>query len=265
MFAKERQDKIYSILQNDGAVTTSGLVELFQVSIETIRRDLLSMEQNGRLSRVHGGAVAVGDMKPFMELQIRSQKHFQQKYELSLKAAEFIENGDIIGIDAGSTAAAFANALKNKLERLTVVTHSLDVLDILRDFKDFSVILCGGCYLKGENAFYGALTLDTLSKLHLQKTFIFPSAVSIKHGICDYQGDLYMIQKQLLKCSDEIYVLADSSKFEKKALLKIDDMKSDYTYVTDSGLSRELTRLYKENQLTIITGGNENANSGYFG
>ena len=73
MLADERQDKIYDMVKRSGAVTTSNLVDFFGVSIETIRRDLLSLEQNGRLTRVHGGAVAKIAMKPFKEL-IRSCK-----------------------------------------------------------------------------------------------------------------------------------------------------------------------------------------------
>ena len=65
MFGKERQDKIYDMIRRNGAVSTSKLVKLFNVSIETVRRDLLNMEKQGKLQRVHGGAVAKGEMKPF--------------------------------------------------------------------------------------------------------------------------------------------------------------------------------------------------------
>lgn len=255
MFAKERQDKIYDLVQKNGAVTTGFLVERFHVSIETIRRDLLTMEQEGKLSRVHGGAVAKGDMKPFMELPKRNQEHYEQKQNLSVKAMEFLSEGDIIGIDAGSTAILFAQALKEKFSRLIIVTHSLDVFHLLCNHEDFSVILCGGDYLKDENAFYGQLTLDMLNNLHIQKCFVFPSAVSLEYGICDYQKELYPIQKQLIKSSDRIFVLADSSKFEKKALLKVDDMKNDYIYITDHGISKELLKIYKENNIKIHIGG----------
>ena len=257
MFANERQDKIYDMIQNNGAVTTAKLVDFFGVSIETIRRDLLAMEQNGRLTRVHGGAVAKSGMKPFKELKERNKEFGKQKYELSLKAAEFISNGDIIGIDSGSTAISFAKVLKERFSKLTVVTHSMDVFEMLSNHKDFSVILCGGYYLREENAFYGELTLDMLNSLHIQKTFIFPSAVSFESGIYDYQKDLYQIQKQLVKLSDEIYILADSSKFEKTALLKLDNMKPEYIYITDNSLQDELVKLYKENDIQIYLGGQE--------
>lgn len=257
MFANERQDKIYDLIKKNGAVTTSGLVEFFGVSIETIRRDLLAMEKQGRLSRVHGGAVEKVSMKPFHDLRQRNEEYSNQKRNLSLKAAEFICQGDIIGIDSGSTAIMLAEVIKEKFSKLTVVTHSLDVFNILCNHKDFEVILCGGHFLQNENAFFGALTLNMLNTLHINKSFIFPSAISLEYGICDYQNDLYQVQKKIIESSDDVYILADSTKFEKKALLKLDDMTDKYKYVTDCQLPQDLKKLYKENNISIYTGGSK--------
>lgn len=253
MFANERHNKIIQMLQKNGAVTTSKLVEFFDVSIETIRRDLLCLEQQGKLLRVHGGAVTKGSMKPFLELDERNKEYNTQKKALSVKASEFIKNGDIIAVDSGSTSICFAQVLKERFSELTVITHSLDVFNILSGQDGFSLILTGGHYLEKENTFYGVLTLNTLDNLHIQKAFIFPSAVSLEHGICDYQKELYQIQKKLVSISDDIYILADSSKFEKNALLKLDDMSDKYSYITDSDLSVELRNLYKENNIKIYT------------
>lgn len=255
MLANERQDMICSLLRQNGTVTTAELVERFAVSIETIRKDLLSLEQRGLLLRVHGGAVAKGNMKPFAALQQRNRQNGAQKCALAAKAMAFLSEGDIIGIDAGSTAITFAETLKKSFSRMTVVTHSLDVFEILRDHAEFSVILCGGQYKRTENAFYGALTLDMLGSLHLGKAFLFPSAVSLEYGICDYDDDLYLIQRQMMRSSDEIYILADSSKFEKKALLRLDEMRREYRYVTDGGLPDGLKTLYRENNMEIFIGG----------
>jgi len=257
LLAKERQNQILKMLQKEGAVTAAGLVERFEVSMETVRRDLLTMEQNGLLTRVHGGAVTGGEMKLFRDLAHRNQEYHEQKRELARNALQCVSEGDYIAIDAGSTAVAFAEALKERFSRLTVVTYCLDVCEILRDHDQMEVILCGGHYMKGENSFYGELTLEMLDKLHVQKAFVFPSAISLEFGICDYQRDFYMLQKKLMGISDNVYILADSSKFEKKALLKLDEMKPEYGYVTDSGLSAELKKLYQENQITIINGGEE--------
>ena len=252
MFAKERQDIIYKMVQKDGAVTTNTLIETFGVSIETVRRDLLYMERSGLLNRVHGGAVSVGDMKPFNVLKQRNLENSNQKREVAEKAVNFVQEGDIIGVDAGSTAVLLAEALKSRYSKLTVVTYSSDVFEILKDHADFSVILCGGHYLKHENAFYGPMTLNMLEGLHVQKAFICPSAISLEFGICDYQQEFYLIQRKMIENSGCTYILADSSKFEKKALLKLDDMKPEYCYVTDDLLSEALRKVYRENNIRIV-------------
>lgn len=254
MFAKERQDAICAMVKKDGAVTTGRLMEQFAVSIETVRRDLLVLEKAGKLLRVHGGAVAAGDMQPMLALPQRNQANSGRKQSLSRAAAELVSEGDIVAVDSGSTAILFAQALKERFSKLSVVTHSRDVFDQLCDHREFTVILCGGHYLKEEKAFYGSLALETLAKLHVQKAFLFPSAVSLEFGICDYHQDLYQIQKQLLSSAEAVYILADSSKFEKKALLQLSPMKREYTYVTDSDLPEEIKKLYAENGLQVIKG-----------
>lgn len=253
MFANERHSIILEMLQKDGAVTTAKLTEHFGVSIETVRRDLLTMEQSGKLTRVHGGAVAKCDMKPYMALPQRNKEYAQEKYRLSRKAMEFISEGDIIGIDSGSTATFFAEVLKERFSRLTCVTYSMDVFQALSNYKEFSVILCGGHYLREENAFCGGLTLDMLSSLHVQKAFVFPSAISLAHGIFDYQKELYPIQKQLIRCADRAFVLADSSKFEKTGFFKLGETETDHIYITDSLLPDTVARLYRENGITVYT------------
>ncbi len=251
MLSKERQNIIHSLIKRNGAVTTSNLVKKFDVSLETIRRDLLFMEQSGLLTRVHGGAVAVGEMKPFYELDRRNLDNSDKKRELSLLATKFIDENDYICIDSGSTAIIFADILKEKFSKLTVITHSLDVFEILHN--KFTVILCGGYFFEKEKSFFGSPTIDMINTIHAKKAFIFPSAVSLEFGIYDYQQDLLLIQKAMLKAADEIFVLADSSKFESKALLKLDDMCLEYTYITDSKLAQELKQLYLENNIKIIT------------
>lgn len=255
MFAKERQALICELLRKQGAVTTAGLVEQFQVSIETVRRDLLVLERGGQLTRVHGGAVTLGDMQPFPTLQQRNQTQSGEKRALSQIATRFLSEGDIIALDSGSTANVFAQVLLETFRELTVVTYCRDVFELLCD--RFEVLLCSGHYIKEERTFFGSLTQETLAKLHVQKVFLCPSAISLEHGICDCQPQIYPLQKQLLHCGEEIFVLADSRKFEKKALYQIAPMQPEYRYITDSALPDGLKQLYEENDIRIYTGGTQ--------
>lgn len=251
MFAKERYDKISALLRQNGAVSTASLMERFNVSIETIRRDLLHMEQQGLLSRVHGGAVALSGMAPLAPLSCRNEMNGELKRELSSTATKFVNEGDFIAVDSGSTAIFFAEALKERFSSLTVVTHSADVFELLRSHANFTVILSGGHYMQSENAFYGTLALDTIGALHMQKAFIFPAAISVKSGIYDYNQDLISVQRKLIDCSERIFILADSSKFEAKAPLRLSENKPEYTFVTDSALAPELATLYADNGFNI--------------
>lgn len=255
MLANRRHEIICNLLRAEGAVTVSHLVEEFDVSLETVRRDLLLLENAGLLRRVHGGAVSLGDMKPCKPFQSRQQEYTREKLELCENAAKLVCEGDYISIGTGTTPELFAQCLKKRFQKLTVVTYSFNVFEALSDMPEYKLILLGGQYMPQEQCFYGQLTLDALKDLRVMKSFVFPAAVSLEHGIFGYDPDLYPLQRKLLSCCDQAYILADSSKFEHKALYKVEDMRPDYIYVTDSQLPEELARIYRDNGLRVITGG----------
>lgn len=257
MLANQRQEKILQMLRKDGAVTAANLVETFRVSLETVRRDLKELEGRGQLSRVHGGAVVKTDMKPFFDLDRRNNEFSAQKENLARKAVEFVCEGDVIAVDGGSTAIPFTETLKANFSRLTVITYSFDVFKRLCHHKDFTVFLCAGDFDRAENSFYGPHAIQTMASTHAQKAFIFPSAVSMEHGIYDYQTNLYAMQRQMLRCADRIFILADSSKWEKTGLYKLADMEKSFTYITDGQVPAQLLALYRENEITIYTGEKE--------
>lgn len=257
MLANERRSLIAEIVKTQSAVTTAELMEKFSVSFETIRKDLMVLEKSGELTRVHGGAVKKATSGQWYNLPKRIVANKKEKMELSSLAMRIIDEGDTIAVDAGSTALEFAEELKMNFSSLTIVTHSLDVFNKINGHKNFNVILCGGYFLSEENSFYGALTIKMLDDIHVNKVFIFPSAVSIKNGICDYNQLLFEIQKKLITIGDKVFVLADSSKFEKTALLKISHLNEGFIYISDSSLPAKIKEIYKNNNISIITQMNE--------
>lgn len=253
MFANERQSKIAELISAQGSVTTSELMKCFSVSIETVRRDLLELEKRGVLLRVHGGAVVAGKIQPYHQLNERMAENAEKKSQLVKIAAEYVNNGDIISMDSGSTPVFFAKALKESVTELTIVTNSLDVLNELKDQRGYKIILTGGNYLADENCFAGVLAVDTISRIRVNKAFIFPVALSLKGGICNHTSDFVFLQREMIAAADKVFVLADSGKFEKADLLKQSDMLTEYTYITDSGLPPALKRRYEEKGFLIVT------------
>ncbi len=252
MLSQERQQYIKEEIEKHGAVTTAALTKQLEVSLETIRRDLLILEQNGVLKKVHGGAVRIEPMHRLRKLHRRLEENTDAKMRLAKTAVKYIDENDVIGIDSGSTAVSLARELKGKFSYLTVVTHSLDVFSELSSDCGIRLILCGGEYLADERAFYGSITESVLDGIYINKMFMCPSAISLKFGVCDWQNEMFSVQKKMAERSEMIYALADSSKFETKALLKIGDA-SSYIYITDGALPNGIRELYAENGLKIIT------------
>lgn len=251
MFANERRTKIIEILNLQSSVTASELMETFRVSIETIRRDLEYLEQQGALKRVHGGAVTLKKMLNYTKLSSRAMEHLKEKRQLAWSAASLIEEGDQIALDTGSTAIELAPVLCERFHDLTVITSSLEVFGILSLKDSFHVILTGGAYQKSEKCFYGHLTLDMIHQLHVGKYFFTPAALSLTFGISDFVHEMISVQRAMLSISDQVFVLADSSKYETSAGYRICDLNPRYTYLSDSGLSGHIRDAYAEKSILI--------------
>ena len=252
MLAEERRNIILKKINEEGTVQITSLAEELNVSIETVRRDFLLMESEGQINRVHGGAVARTSMATRHKLSERNKENEKEKRALAKVAATLVEEGDIIGIDAGSTALVFAEVLKERFESLTVVTYSLDVFLALEECKGYNVILCSGNYDDAERCFMGALTLDALSRISVQKAFIFPSAVSIKQGVGYFCENSAMVVKALGERAEQVYILADSTKYERIALIQAFDFRKDFIYVCDTALPSGYAKLYREAGVNFI-------------
>ncbi len=253
MLATERRNIISEMISSRGAVATNDLLNTFDVSFETIRKDMLYLEKKGLLVRVHGGAVSPNRSKPSGDLKKRNLENTGLKQELAFTAAGFIREGDVIALGGGSTCIILANILKDKFKRLTVLTYSVDILSTLSNCSGFSILFCGGTYLPEENSTVGTFALEMIRQVHIQKAFISPMALSMGFGISDYREDITQIQRMLIGNSDEVFILADSSKFEKNSLIKTVDMHPGYKYITDSGLSSEIRSIYGKNKYSVYS------------
>lgn len=253
MFADIRRKEICDIIKAQSAITTSALSKKFGVSIETIRKDLLALEKAGELVRVHGGAVLTPTADKYLSFSARLESQKTQKSEIAHTAASFIENGDIIAVDSGSTAVEFIGVLMKKFDTLTIVTYSLDVFQKACSYKNFNMILCGGFFLKGENSFYGDFAEKMLEQIRVGKVFVFPSSISLKNGICEHMPQFVQMQRKLISSGDKVYVVADSSKFGKSSLVKMCDINPKFTYITDTEIADEIKDIYKTNNIQLIT------------
>ncbi|QEK13068.1 DeoR/GlpR transcriptional regulator [Crassaminicella thermophila] len=252
MLAEKRKDRILQILEEDGSVKVSKLTKLFDVSIETIRRDLETLEKEGLLKRVYGGAVLKKNKVHQLNYVKREKEFADEKKEIAKIAIRYIEEGQSIALNNGTTNIEIARELKKNFKELTVITNSLMIASELADVDSFTIILTGGILNNKEYAFYGDLSENVLSDFIVDKAFISVGGVSLTRGITDYLPGEVQIEKKLIEISQEVIILADSSKIDSVSLIKVTDIHEANLVITDSKLDDKILNKYLKNGIEIV-------------
>jgi len=235
MFAEERKQKIVDLVNRETKTTVDFLCETFSVSPATIRNDLRDLEGSGLLKRTHGGAIS--------NRQVTYEPNFGQK-EIENKlakeaigrfATQYIQRGDSIIIDTGTTTYEMAKQLVG-CEDLTVVTNDLQIAAFLERNSNAVIIMPGGTIRRHYHYVSGSTVTDTIRKLNVDKAFIAANGVSIKRGLTSPNMDTAVIKSEFIGAADEVIVLADSSKVEQNKFVKFADFANIDLMITDEAV-----------------------------
>jgi DeoR/GlpR family transcriptional regulator of sugar metabolism len=251
MLAVTRKNKIKDILIERKSITVTELSKTFDVTEETIRRDLKGLEDEGFLTRTYGGAFIQTGVENNVTVELREVAYTKSKEAIAKECRKLIHNGDSIFLDASTTALFVARAVSNM--RLTVVTNSLLIVNQLTDLDNIRVVCIGGTYSKDHKAFQGNMTIQALDNLFLDKTFMSCRSLSMEHGITDSSEGQAMIHQKLLQRSNEVYLIADYSKFDKTSFIHICDFDHLTGVVTDKVLTQEWKDFLVNKKTTFIS------------
>lgn len=254
MLANDRHNKILEMLERDGSVRNSKLVTIFEVSLETVRRDLDFLEKQGLLQKVHGGAILNSKNKENdnQTYVVRETKNIEEKREIAALALKFINENETIALNSSTTSIEIARLIKDKFSSLTVVTNSLRIAEELADRKGINLILAGGIYNKNEFAFLGEITERFLNEFIVDKAFVSVGGISLKRGITDFLIDEVIVERKMIKIAEEAIILADSSKIGSNSLIKVCDTEEVDFIITDSKFKDEDKEIYLQNGIKII-------------
>jgi DeoR family transcriptional regulator of aga operon/DeoR family myo-inositol catabolism operon transcriptional repressor len=236
--SEERRQSIADRLLRDGFASNLQLAQAFSVSEMTIRRDVTALEEQGLVRRVHGGAtgVSASSFSP-TDFRQRIALNSEKKNKIALKALTFLQRGDIIAIDSGSSTLGIAQYLPDNLN-ITVVTNSLPALTELAMHKKIKVFAIGGELHTPTLSFSSIESAKDLNEFRF--TTYFLSVGSIKNNML-YCATPYeaMIKKSLIESSDQVILLADSSKFSSDAMVKVCDLSQVSIFITDGEVKEE--------------------------
>ncbi|RDK03021.1 DeoR/GlpR family DNA-binding transcription regulator [Paraburkholderia lacunae] len=239
MLTTQRKKAILDVLARDGQVLAGKLSEEFGVSEDTIRRDLRELAAEGRLQRVHGGALPVSPaIAPF---GVRQDIESTAKEKIARRAASMIAPGQTVIVDGGTTSALLVKALPPDL-RATIVTHSPSVAVALADHATVEVILIGGLLFKHSVVAVGAAAMEGISRIHADLYFMGVTGVHATAGLSTGDFEEAAIKRALAARSAETVVLASSSKLNAASRFVIGDITLAQTIVVEAQCSAELTR-----------------------
>lgn len=236
---EERQRLIVQWVKEEKRVSVAKMATAFSVTPETIRRDLNELEELEELTRVHGGAVLFTKLEEEQAFLRKLDINRSEKVQIAIEAISRIEDGDTIGIDVGTTTVHIADLIQN-VQNLTVVTNSIAAADrfnqaIEEKRMTGTVIMLGGLTKPAQSSVSGAMTLDWLGHMHLDKAFISCGGI-VADTIYDYDLDESLVSAKMMACSKKCILLADSSKigvpsfFSFSKASQFDEVISDQQY-----------------------------------
>ena len=240
MILDQRRDEILQVIEQQGFVSLQELVTRLGASESTVRRDLEYLDGIGQIRRTRGGAAYTGEsITPFEE---RFQRASREKQTIAKVVADLILPGETILLDGGTTTLEVARELVGKA--LQVVTNSLPIANLLAQQPNIELILIGGYLYPRTGVALGPLAESALREVHVPRVIMGTGGITEK-GLFNSNTLLVQCERMMLEAAEEVWVVADSSKFGKSALAHLCELSKVTRMIVDAGLSdswREIIR-----------------------
>jgi len=249
--APERQDHLEEIIRRESAVRVDDLSRELGVSPATIRRDLEVLETQGRIRRVHGGAVSVENRHAEPLFDDKTAIAAKEKLDIAQHAASLIQSNDTIYLDGGSTVLELARLVRG-MNDITVVTNSLRAAIELSGSGP-EVIIVGGSLRRRSQTVIGNLTRLTLEQLHVDKAFLGTIGLSLNEGMTTTDTSEAFTKQLVIERTDQVILLADSSKAGNVSFAQAGGLDDIDLVITDTGLDSSFLKGLKEKQINVVT------------
>ncbi len=251
MLAEERRQEIVKLIDKLDTVHVKKISNKFNVTEETIRRDLAILEKKHLLKRIHGGAVSIYNSQEELSFDIRKEENVSAKKEIAAKAAKLIHTGDTIFLDASSTSMFLAKKL-NQSHNITVITNSIRIVYELADNNNVNLISTGGILNLSTFSLVGPLANGSISKYYADKLFASCKGLDLKHGATDSYDLEIEVKKTMTKQARKVIIMADSSKFNQIGLTQFASLDQIEMIISDSTIKNSTKDLFLEQGLVFL-------------
>ena len=236
VLVEERRQKVVDLVSKQGFVALAELAQSIQVSESTIRRDLDYLDEKGVVKRTHGGAIYVGDGSALPALEERSSSQLEEKRAIAKAAAARIRDGDAVLLDGGTTTLEVARQLVGR--SLQIVTNSLPIANLFASSRETELVMLGGYVYPKTGVALGPFTVRMMEDVHVHQTVLSVGGIT-KKGLFNSNMLLVETERQMMRCADEVVVVADHTKVGRQALAFLCELSAIDTLIVDRQLTPE--------------------------
>ena len=234
-----RRAKILEELETKGQVTVIELSKMFKISEVTIRNDLTHLEKQNMLIRARGGAIKMKYYRMWVDpsLSDKQKEFLKEKQRIAKVALKFIEDGDTIVLDSGTTTTEIAKNLE-QFKNLTIITNALNIAIILSEYEGFNIFMPGGILRKKSLSLVGVLADENFAKFYCDKLFLGVDGFDTTHGLSTPNSEEAHLNQIMINVAKKVIVVTDSRKFLRRRFAFIGPINNVNVVITDSGISK---------------------------
>lgn len=232
MLAIERRNEILAKLLVEGKVIVSDLSRAYNVTEETIRRDLEKLENDGMAKKTYGGAVRNESLNVDVPYNVRKQANVLGKQHIASIIASMIDDGDYLVLDASTTALSVVKSIMHR-RKITLITNSIEILLELANKTDWNILSTGGVLKEGGLSLVGYQAERMISSFHVDLAVCSCKGLDMEMGITDSNERDAQIKKAFFKAAKRKVLAVDSTKFEKISFVEIAGVQDVDVVVTD--------------------------------
>ncbi len=233
-----RLQEIIALVDKGRFISLREITERFRVNIQTARRDVAFLDSQNRLSKIHGGAIA-REVPDNLSVEDRLNVHDGEKRRIAKTAAKFINDGDVIFLDGGSTTAYLAPLLLGR--SIHVITNAISLTHVLKaGWPELDVIVTGGYYYPKSELLLGPAAIESLKHLQINKAFLSAAGVTID-GAFNTNMLVVDLEKAVITQAMDTYLLADASKLERTSLMRVCGLDDLTALITTGPVPKSIT------------------------
>lgn len=251
MLVEERRQKVLDLLSERGFAALTDLAQALETSESTIRRDLDYWDERGAVRRTHGGAMYLSD-SGLPALEDRASRSLEEKQLIAKAAAGRVQDGDAVLLDGGTTTLEVARLLIGR--PLQIVTNSLPIANLFANSRETDLVILGGFVYPKTGVALGPLTVKMMDEINVRQTLLSVGGITPK-GL--FNSNLLLVETELamMRCADEVVVVADHTKIGRQALAFLCALPEVDTLIVDHGLTAEQRALLNQNDVRVLVAG----------